>query len=265
MTIHAMAKMSWLCRQHKLRYYILQGSEDDWDPYLSSPIGTTIPVPRTTVQNLEQQIQELKWLCEQAPERASLLSLLRLKDYIGTRINEYSTWNGEWVNFMKLVPLLLIVLFYASIAIAQSYTIQEPGRLPTYVRSSSSGVTISKPGELPVRVSTNSRGGATISTPGHLPTYVRPTSGGGVSVDNPGQLPVTITPTTGGGATINTPGQLPTRIRLASGWLTCLYRTGIEPLDCSECFSFLDVLHHLSFLPILRVYQGANSGVASGQ
>src|SRR6266700_3362665 len=30
MTIHAMSKMSWLCRQENIRYYILQGSEDNW-------------------------------------------------------------------------------------------------------------------------------------------------------------------------------------------------------------------------------------------
>lgn len=34
-------------------------------------------------------------------------------------------------------------------ALAQSYTIQKPGELPTHVRATSGGATISKSGELP--------------------------------------------------------------------------------------------------------------------
>ena len=96
MTIHAMAKMSWLCRQKNIRYYILQGSESDWNPYLNSPLNNSSPVQRTTQQNIEQQIRELHWLIQQNPAGASQLSLVRLKDYIRTRINEYMIWNGEW-------------------------------------------------------------------------------------------------------------------------------------------------------------------------
>ena len=96
MTIYAMAKMSWLCRQKKIQYYILQGSEDDWNPYLNSPLNNATPTQRTTRQNIKQQIQELRWLIQHNPDGASQLSLARLKDYIRIRIDEYKTWNGEW-------------------------------------------------------------------------------------------------------------------------------------------------------------------------
>ena len=96
MTIHAMAKMSWLCRQKNIRYYILQGSEDDWNPHLNSLLNNSSPAQRTTQQNIEQQIQELRWLIQQDSDDASKLSLARLKDYIRIRVNEYTMWNGEW-------------------------------------------------------------------------------------------------------------------------------------------------------------------------
>ncbi|MEI6076408.1 MAG: hypothetical protein WCS94_12575 [Verrucomicrobiota bacterium] len=96
MTIHAMAKMSWLCRQQGIRYYILQGSEEDWNPYLNSPLKDASPARRTTRQNIEQQVTELQWLIANNPDDASHLSLARLKNYIQTRIDEYTKWNGEW-------------------------------------------------------------------------------------------------------------------------------------------------------------------------
>ena len=73
---------------------------------------------------------------------------------------------------MKRIVLILFSSAYAIAVNAQSYTIQEPGKLPTYVHSTSSGVTINKPGQLPTTVRTTSDGGATINTPGQLPTYV---------------------------------------------------------------------------------------------
>ena len=48
--------------------------------------------------------------------------------------------------------VFLFVSACVSVALAQSYTVQEPGKLPTYVRSTSSGVTITKPGQLPITV-----------------------------------------------------------------------------------------------------------------
>ena len=98
MTIHAMAKMSWLCRQNKIKYYILQGSEDDWNPYLCSPLKTQNSQQRSTQKNIDQQVQELCWFIKNSPDvdGVSQLSLTRLKDYIRIRIDEYTNWNGEW-------------------------------------------------------------------------------------------------------------------------------------------------------------------------
>ncbi len=101
MTIHAMAKMSWFCRQENIRYYILQGTEDDWNPYLDSPQGIAcgaMPGSKKKMrdQNIAQQVQELAWLVSNGPDMASSLSLTRLKDYIGIRISEYKEWNNEW-------------------------------------------------------------------------------------------------------------------------------------------------------------------------
>lgn len=96
MTIHAMAKMSWLCRQKNVRYYILQGSETDWNPYLHSPLNNSSPSKRTVQQNIEQQIQELCLFVQHDSNDVSQVSLARLKDYIRMRIDEYTTWNGEW-------------------------------------------------------------------------------------------------------------------------------------------------------------------------
>lgn len=96
MTIHAMAKMSWLCRQKNIRYYILQGSESDWNPYLNSPLNNSNPEQRSTRHNIEQQVKELRRLIENNPSSASQLSLARLKDYIRIRIEEYVAWNDEW-------------------------------------------------------------------------------------------------------------------------------------------------------------------------
>ena len=127
---------------------------------------------------------------------------------------------------MKSVVLILVVACVAS-AHAQSYTIQEPGKLPVYVRSTSGGgVSIDKAGQLSTTVTPSSRGGATISTPGQLPTYVRTTSGGGVTINKSGQFSTTVTPTSGGGATINTPGQMPIYVRRGSGGSYTVDRPG---------------------------------------
>lgn len=101
MTIHAMAKMSWFSRQEDIRYYILQGTEEDWNPYLDSPQGIArgaIPSSKRKIrdQNISHQVQELAWLASNSPHKASSLSLIRLKDYIGQRISEYEDWNNEW-------------------------------------------------------------------------------------------------------------------------------------------------------------------------
>jgi len=101
MTIHAMAKMSWFCRQKDIRYYIFQGTEEDWSPYIESPLSMEpYPVPeskqRRREQNITHQTRELVWLVSNNSARGSSLSLARLKEYITIRISEYEKWNKEW-------------------------------------------------------------------------------------------------------------------------------------------------------------------------
>jgi len=101
MTIHAMAKLAWFCRQEGIRYYIFQGTEEDWNPYLESPLGiarSAVPASKKKIreQNIARQAQELAWLVSNDPAKASPISLVRLKHYIATRISEYEEWNDEW-------------------------------------------------------------------------------------------------------------------------------------------------------------------------
>lgn len=101
MTIHAMAKLSWFCRQEGVCYYILQGTEEDWNPYIDSPLSIeqrAMPNSKQLVRerNIAHQVKEMAWLVSNDPTRASSLSLVRLKHYIGTRIAEYEEWNHEW-------------------------------------------------------------------------------------------------------------------------------------------------------------------------
>jgi len=88
-------------------------------------------------------------------------------------------------------------LSYPVPALAQSYTIQKPGELPTHVRATPGGATISKPGSLPTYVRPSSNGGATISLPGEQPIHVRATPGG-FTVQKAGELPTYIRKTGGG-------------------------------------------------------------------
>jgi len=95
MTIYAMAKMSWLCRQNNIRYYILQGTEGDWTPSLNSPVAPVEGYVKDD-QQIQQQVKELAWLTKNQTSSPSKLSLARLKHYIGVRVEEYRKWNGEW-------------------------------------------------------------------------------------------------------------------------------------------------------------------------
>jgi hypothetical protein len=120
---------------------------------------------------------------------------------------------------------------FAMSAHAQSYTIQKPGELPTYVRPSpGGGSTITRPGQLPIYVRPSPGGGATINTPGKLPTYVRPSPGGGSTITRPGQLPTYVRLSPGGGATINTPGELPTYVRPSPGGGYTVQKPGELPV-----------------------------------
>ena len=101
MTIHAMSKLSWFCRQKSINYYILHGTESDWNPLINSPIKEVHNLSAGTKKEamkylISFQTKELKWLLEHNPSAASSLSLERLKDYISKRITEYKNWNGEW-------------------------------------------------------------------------------------------------------------------------------------------------------------------------
>lgn len=93
MTYRAVSKLSYLSRQN-FRYYIFQGTESEWNPYLESYLE------KENQQNLiDFQLKELINL-EQAPDKflknISNISLLRLKNYISIKIDEYKDWNGEW-------------------------------------------------------------------------------------------------------------------------------------------------------------------------
>ena len=95
MTIHAMSKLSWFCRQKSINYYILHGTEPDWNPHINSPIENCFKnftgTKKKAMENMIAfQAKELKWLVENNPSTASDLSLGRLKDYISTRITEYT-------------------------------------------------------------------------------------------------------------------------------------------------------------------------------
>jgi hypothetical protein len=101
MTIHAMSKLSWFCRQKSINYYILHGTEPDWNPQINSPIKNShenfTGTKKKAMENMIAfQTKELQWLVDNNPSAASALSLGRLKDYISTRITEYTNWNGEW-------------------------------------------------------------------------------------------------------------------------------------------------------------------------
>ena len=99
MTIYAMAKMAWLCRQD-FNYYIFQGTESEWDPWLGSPMDGTKPSIDTEAGKLRAQIAhqvaELGHLIAHDSREISKLSLLRLEDYIRIRMREYAAWNDGW-------------------------------------------------------------------------------------------------------------------------------------------------------------------------
>lgn len=103
MTYRAVSKLSFLSRQ-SYRYYIFQGTEPEWNPYIMSYLKVPEKENYKTQKELQSnlidfQVNELINL-DTAPENfvnsISEISLLRLKNYIDTKINEYKDWNGEW-------------------------------------------------------------------------------------------------------------------------------------------------------------------------
>jgi hypothetical protein len=100
MTIFAMAKMSWFCKQN-INYYIFQGTEEDWSLNIGNIIDENYksenirPKYKLFEYNFEYQIKEIVAI-NKSKENVSKISLLRLKDFIKKRIEEYIKVNGEW-------------------------------------------------------------------------------------------------------------------------------------------------------------------------
>jgi len=69
MTLYAISKMSWLCKQD-FSYYIFQGTEDDWNPYIESPLKNLSATNKTT-SNIEHQISELVYFSQNSATLSS--------------------------------------------------------------------------------------------------------------------------------------------------------------------------------------------------
>ncbi len=101
MTYRAVSKLSFLSRQD-FKYYIFQGTEPEWNPLIESFIPENNKKEKRGNEQLEKnirhQLNELINLKTNSNfyRNISSISLLRLKDYISTKINEYKDWNGEW-------------------------------------------------------------------------------------------------------------------------------------------------------------------------
>jgi hypothetical protein len=104
MTFQAVSKLSFLSRQN-FRYYIFQGTETQWNPYIESYLinyikkTTSISNGIQLENNIKHQLSELINLNNADHSflnNISGITLRRLKSYIDLKINEYVTWNGEW-------------------------------------------------------------------------------------------------------------------------------------------------------------------------
>ena len=102
MTYRAVSKLSYLSRKH-YRYYIFQGTEPQWNPFIHSYLPKPEVFKSTKKGEMDAiinfQIEELINL-EKAPKTfindISTISLERLKNYVTVKIDEYKEWNGEW-------------------------------------------------------------------------------------------------------------------------------------------------------------------------
>ena len=101
MTMFAMAKMSWFCRQD-INYFIFQGTEFDWpigkcdtilNNYNISDISTKSGILK---YNIDYQIKELIKIEKECNLNCNDESLFRLKGFIKNRIDEYIEYNDEW-------------------------------------------------------------------------------------------------------------------------------------------------------------------------
>jgi hypothetical protein len=89
-----------IVRQKGLNYYVFQGTEEDWDPYLLSPCGHGDGIALSSIKmimdrNVAHQIKELAWLSTHAPTMTSQICPARLRKYIETRVQEYEAWSSE--------------------------------------------------------------------------------------------------------------------------------------------------------------------------
>lgn len=103
MTIEAMSKMKFLSKQ-KLNYYIFQCTEFEWNPFLCNNItGNDKSIKNNkskSVQlqiNINEQISELCCKNKNYLNNISQVTEVRLDDFIRTKVNQFISWNGNWV------------------------------------------------------------------------------------------------------------------------------------------------------------------------
>ncbi len=100
MTMFAMAKMSWFCKQN-INYYIFQWTEYDWPIYLNDIILNNYDQNKFNTKtailnyNIEYQIKELIEI-EKGSNFDNDLSLKRLQGFIKNRVDEYIEYNKVW-------------------------------------------------------------------------------------------------------------------------------------------------------------------------
>lgn len=103
MTYQAVSKLSYLSRQD-FKYYIFQGTEPQWNPYIDSylpqnneNLGMTKKSKMDNLINFQiNELVNLKESPDNFRERISDITLKRLQNYISIKIKEYIDWNGQW-------------------------------------------------------------------------------------------------------------------------------------------------------------------------
>ena len=91
MTIYAMSKMMWLANNLK-NYYIFQMTENDWNPFLNSPLKHE----NEKISKYNQQLKEIVYFSKNDSQEINNITKSRIRLYIQTRIDEYKLWNKEW-------------------------------------------------------------------------------------------------------------------------------------------------------------------------
>lgn len=97
MTIFAMSKMSWFCKQN-INYYVFQGTEYDWPIHLNDTILNNYDRSELNTKavilnyNVEYQIKELIEI-EKSYNFNNNVSLTRLQGFIKNRVDEYIEYN----------------------------------------------------------------------------------------------------------------------------------------------------------------------------